>query len=121
MLPGGANRYTPNMLTRIVKMTFREEAVPEFLELFQEVKNKIRSYSGCHHMELLRVNGQPNVLFTLSYWEDLEALNRYRQSTLFEQTWNKTKALFADKPEAWSLERIDPPSGQDGQGNELRQ
>lgn len=97
------------MLTRIVKMTFREDAVSDFLKLFEEVKDKIRAVDGCRHMELLRQKRQPNVLFTLSIWDDEEALNRYRDSELFAGTWKRTKALFADKPEAWSLERIDPP------------
>lgn len=107
------------MLTRVVKMTFREEAVAQFLELFEEVKDKIRSVEGCRHMELLRQKGQPNVMFTLSLWDDEEALNRYRDSELFSGTWKRTKALFADKPQAWSLERIDPPLSQNGQRYEL--
>ncbi len=93
-------------------MTFREDAVEDFLKLFEEVKEKIRAVDGCQHMELLRQKGQPQVMFTLSLWDDEAALNRYRDSELFAGTWKRTKALFAGKPLAWSLERIDPPSGQ---------
>ena len=35
------------------------------------------------------------------YRKNLEA---YRNSKLFEETWTQTKALFADKPQAWSLQ-----------------
>jgi (4S)-4-hydroxy-5-phosphonooxypentane-2,3-dione isomerase len=71
------------MLKRIVKLTFREEAIPEFLAIFEESKSKIRAFEGCRHLELLR--------------------NRYRQSEFFKITWEKTKVLFAGKPEAWSV------------------
>lgn len=100
-------------------MTFRQEAVADFLSLFEEVKEKIRSVRGCRHMELLRLKERPNVLFTLSYWDDEEALNQYRNSDLFAATWKRTKALFAAKPEAWSLERIDPLSDHQYQSNDL--
>ncbi len=91
------------MIKRIVKMTFREEAVPGFLEIFEESKGKIRAFEGCHHLELLRGVDQPNVLFTFSFWEGEKALDQYRQSALFKNTWKKTKALFAERAEAWSV------------------
>lgn len=92
------------MIKRIVKMTFRENAVPDFLAIFEESKTKIRRFEGCRHLELLRGIDEPNVLFTLSFWEDSQALERYRQSELFKTTWKKTKALFAAKADAWSVE-----------------
>ena len=92
------------MIKRIVKLTFREEAVNTFLEkVFEPSKDRIRAFPGCRHMELLRNLQQPNVLFTLSIWEDEAALEAYRQSELFQNTWAKTKALFAEKAEAWSV------------------
>jgi hypothetical protein len=94
------------MLKRIVKMSFREEALPTFFAVFEESKAKIRAFEGCHHLEMLRDVAHPNVLFTLSTWEDETALNRYRQSELFKSTWDKTKILFSDKPKAWSVEVI---------------
>ncbi len=95
------------MIKRIVKLTFREEAVPVFLEdVFEPSKERIRAFPGCRHMELLRNLQQPNVLFTLSIWENEAALETYRQSDLFQNTWAKTKALFAEKAEAWSVEVI---------------
>lgn len=92
------------MIKRIVKMTFREEAVPDFLTIFEESKTKIRAFEGCNHLELLRDLTRPNVLFTLSFWENEAALDRYRQSELFKNTWKKTKALFEEKAEAWSVQ-----------------
>lgn len=99
-----------SMIKRIVKMTFREEEVENFIrEVFDRSKKHIRAFPGCRHMELLRDTRQPNVLFTLSYWDDETALNNYRKSELFSETWFKTKALFSDRPQAWSLEILDTP------------
>jgi hypothetical protein len=99
------------MIKRIVKMTFREDAVEAFVsEVFEQSKRHIRAFPGCRHMELLQHTNKPNVLFTLSYWDDEAALNAYRASALFADTWQKTKVLFADKAEAWSTNVIDQPS-----------
>jgi quinol monooxygenase YgiN len=98
------------MIKRIVKMTFRPEAAEVFLrDVFEPSKARIRAFEGCRHMELLRHSSRPEVLFTLSHWESEAALEAYRQSALFRDTWAKTKALFAEKAEAWSLEIVDAP------------
>ena len=95
------------MLKRIVKMTFREAAVPTFLQLFEEVKTTIRQQPGCHHLELWQDDGQSNVLFTFSIWENDAALDAYRQSAFFGKTWKRTKELFAGRAEAWSVSTLD--------------
>ena len=96
------------MIKRIVKMTFRPEAVDTFVgQVFEHSKAGIRAFPGCRHMELLRSTRTPNVLFTLSYWDSEAALENYRQSELFKNTWAKTKVLFAEKAEAWSVQVLD--------------
>lgn len=98
------------MIKRIVKMTFREDAVDTFLhDVFEHSKDHIRAFPGCRHMELLRHTHRPDILFTLSYWDNEAALEQYRHSELFKSTWAKTKALFAHAAEAWSAEVIDSP------------
>ncbi len=95
------------MIKRIVKMTFREESVDTFLrDVFEHSKDRIRAFPGCRHMELLRNLHQPNILFTLSHWDDEAALEAYRQSELFQTTWAKTKIHFAGKAEAWTVEMM---------------
>ncbi len=89
------------MLRRLVKMTFLPDKVDDFIAVFEESKQKIRAMPGCRHLELWR-NG--TIFFTYSIWETEEALNHYRFSELFKTTWAKTKVLFAEKAEAWSLE-----------------
>ncbi len=92
------------MIKRFVKLTFRPEATQTFLdEVFEPSKKRIRAFPGCQHMELLRHTELPNVWFTFSIWDSEDALESYRQSDLFRDTWAKTKALFSEKAEAWSL------------------
>lgn len=84
-------------------MTFRTEEVPNFIALFNERKQLIRNFDGCTHLELWQDAHMPNVLFTYSIWQSETHLNHYRFSELFKDTWTQTKALFAEKAQAWSL------------------
>jgi quinol monooxygenase YgiN len=97
------HNFTP-MLKRIVRMTFREDATEAFLTIFNASRFRIRHFEGCHSLELLRDKHQPNVFVTLSVWQSEEHLNAYRDSELFKATWSATKALFLDKPMAFSLD-----------------
>jgi heme-degrading monooxygenase HmoA len=100
------------MIKRIVRLTFRPDAVEIFLtEVFEPSKSLIRAFPGCRHMELLRQAGRPDVMFTLSVWESEAALDAYRESELFRSTWARTKLGFAEKPEAWTVEVLDAPEG----------
>lgn len=94
------------MITRIVKMHFRPEETNNFIHLFEEVKDKIRTFDGCKGVILLRDLRQPEIFFTYSHWESENALNTYRNSELFAETWKNTKAKFFSKAEAWSVEQV---------------
>ncbi len=87
-------------------MTFREDKTEEFLEIFRQSKDKIRGFAGCNHVELLQDVNHPNIYSTYSLWDSEEDLNNYRDSELFGQVWKATKALFADKPQAWSHKAV---------------
>ncbi len=91
------------MIVRIVKMSFREDAVAAFVSLFEARKQTIAGFPGCNHLELWQDNANPNVFFTYSKWDSIAHLDHYRFSDFFKDTWGRTKILFADKPEAWSL------------------
>lgn len=93
------------MIVRVVQMTFRPEEVENFQLLFDERKELIRHFDGCSHLELWQDAHNPNIFFTYSNWESETHLNHYRFSELFKDTWARTKALFADKPNAWSVNR----------------
>ena len=95
------------MIIRIVRMTFRPEKTEDFLEIFRNSKVRIRAFEGCRHVELLQDLQQPHIYSTYSLWESEEHLNAYRRSALFGQVWPATKALFGDKPQAWSHVSVD--------------
>lgn len=93
------------MIVRIVKMVFLPDRVQSFVQLFDERKERIRNFKGCHHLELWKESGKENIFFTYSHWENEQALDHYRFSEFFKETWGLTKALFAQKAEAWSVEQ----------------
>jgi len=92
------------MITRFVKLTFQEDKIEDFAEIWEESREKIAASEGCHFVEMHRAINPDNICFTHSVWKDEDSLNNYRHSELFQKTWKKTKALFSDKPEAWSLD-----------------
>ncbi len=91
------------MIVRIVQMTFRENEIDTFTALFEERRHIIRNFDGCTHLELWQDNTNPSVFFTYSKWESQAALDHYRFSEFFKDTWGRTKALFATQPHAWSV------------------
>lgn len=94
------------MIKRLVKLTFHENNIEDFKEIFENSKHKIRAMSGCQHVELLQDKTHPHIFFTLSLWDTEGSLEDYRQSELFKTTWAKTKILFSDKPAAWTTEVV---------------
>jgi heme-degrading monooxygenase HmoA len=95
------------MLVRIVKMSFSENSINNFLNTFENNKNKIKNFKGCQLLELYRDKKDPTVFFTYSYWDSESDLEQYRQSELFKTVWSQTKPLFNAKPEAWSVDKIE--------------
>jgi len=94
------------MLVRIVKMSFKEDKIDDFINNFNDHKNKIRNTQGCKLLELYRDKTNPTIFFTYSYWETELDLENYRNSELFKTVWSITKQLFDDNPEAWSVDKV---------------
>ena len=94
------------MIIRIVKMSFIEIHVDEFLVNFNLKKEKILNFKGCKLLELYKDKQDSNVFFTYSYWKTEEDLENYRKSDLFKNVWSKTKPFFNAKPEAWSVDKV---------------
>lgn len=94
------------MLVRIVKMSFHEDKIPDFLANFELMKDKIRNAPGNRFLELYQDKHNKNIFFTYSYWESETDLNNYRDSELFDGVWTFTKKLFNAKPEAWSVDKL---------------
>ena len=94
------------MITRIVKMTFRNECAKEFESVFTEVSPKISNFKGCTGLQIFKDSKDSRVYFTFSTWKDEKYLENYRQSSLFKDTWQKTKSLFEEKAEAWTVQDL---------------
>jgi heme-degrading monooxygenase HmoA len=95
------------MFVRIVKLTFKTTNIETFLTNFNENKNNIRNIERCRLLELYRDKNNTNIFFSYSYWDSEKHLNNYRNSELFKTVWAKTKVLFSDKPEAWSVDKLE--------------
>ena len=91
------------MITRIVRMEFHPQHTEDFQTIFQNSCEAIRAMPGCLYLSLHREEQNPSVFFTLSKWNHPDDLENYRQSEVFLTTWAATKALFAAKPAAWTL------------------
>lgn len=94
------------MISRIVKMTFIPTKVEEFITMFNQKKHKIRGFAGCSHLQLLIDQEQSNVIYTYSIWESDAALEAYRSSELFAETWKQTKRYFQENAKAISLNEL---------------
>jgi len=94
------------MIKRIVKMKFKKEYINDFKNIFSTNQTKILASKGCQHVELLQDKNDPQVFFTFSLWQSEADLNQYRNSDLFKQVWQNTKAKFEARAEAWSLNQV---------------
>ena len=93
-------------MIRIVKMTFEEEHADDFINHFESIKLKILAMPGCEKLRLHRDLTNPHIFFTYSLWTNDNALQNYRQSPLFQDTWKIVKAWFSERAEAWSVDTI---------------
>jgi quinol monooxygenase YgiN len=95
------------MFIRIVKMHFKSDRISDFLNNFSENKDKIRAARGCLFLDLYQDKNEKSTFFTYSGWECEQDLEHYRNSELFNRVWSQTKTMFIDKPQAWSLDRLE--------------
>ena len=94
------------MFIRIVKMSFHNDKILNFLENFDKITVKIRNAPVHRLLELYQDKTDPCIFFTYSYWETEQDLENYRNSELFFEIWTDTKKLFNNKPEAWSVDKV---------------
>lgn len=85
-------------------MEFKTDKIQQFLDNFESVKEKIRTYPGCLHLELYRDKQQQHIFFTYSKWKEESELENYRNSALFKEVWSETKSMFLNKATAWSVD-----------------
>ncbi|MDZ4840008.1 MAG: antibiotic biosynthesis monooxygenase family protein [Bacteroidota bacterium] len=94
------------MLVRIVKMQFKVDEIENFKNLFTQVYPFISNFPGCRQVTLVQQADDEAVFMTISHWDDDNALQNYRQSELFADTWRETKAMFQTQAIAWSVKPI---------------
>lgn len=87
-------------------MQFKPELIDDFKSLFEANKEKIRAQEGCSYLELWQDIYDPSIFMTYSHWDSHEFLDQYRNSEVFNFIWPRTKAMFAAKPQAWSLDSL---------------
>ena len=84
------------------------ETEGHFIDIFNQIKNEIRSQTGCVSLELLRSSDKGGLcIWTISLWKSIDDLETYRASALFRKTWTEVKPLFADHAQAWTLTSIE--------------
>jgi quinol monooxygenase YgiN len=93
-------------IVRIVRMCFHPEGVESFKVIFEESAPKICTFPGCIEVRLMQDATFPDVYYTVSRWRSHNDLEAYRNSALFKSTWAKTKVLFREKAQAYSLKAI---------------
>ena len=94
------------MVIRIVKMHFKNEQLDSFLSLFNRYKSDIRNSRGCRSLELYQDQDNSCLFFTNSHWDSQTDLDNYRNSELFKEVWPATKAMFSERAQAWSVNKI---------------
>lgn len=94
------------MLIRVVKMVFRPGFVDTFMSMMAENAGRIRAFDGCEHLEILQDRNDGSTVFTYSHWRDEHALENYRNSDTFRELWSFGRGQFAEKPAAWSFDRV---------------
>lgn len=98
------------MIIRVVRMKLNPGAAAEFSAYFYSAEARIRSFDGCVSVRLFRDAEDIDTVITLSEWVSEKALEHYRSSEIFLETWRKVKPLFRDKAEAWSMVSVSPQS-----------
>ena len=91
------------MITRIVKLTFQEDKIDDFIRFFDTINTRVSTFENCYGMRLMQEKSKPHVVFTYSVWESEDALNKYRDSELFQGVWSTIKPWFGERAEAWTV------------------
>lgn len=94
------------MIVRIVKMKFETKNIALFKSIFEQSMQNIRAFSGCNFLELYQDKNDETIFFTYSFWDEESDLEAYRNSDFFRSVWEKTKPLFSEKTNAWSVTKI---------------
>lgn len=93
------------MITRIVKLSFKQAYRAKFESDFPQTKKVVISNDGCHDVILLK-SKEAGIYFTYSTWDSEVHLNKYRNSDTFKKIWSQFKINFDNKAEAWTTKEV---------------
>jgi len=91
-------------MIRIVKLTFQEDKIADFLSFFDTIRHVVNDFPGCNGMKLLQDIHNPHIVMTYSNWNEEQDLENYRVSPQFQEIWSTIKPWFGAKAEAWSVD-----------------
>lgn len=94
-------------LWRWVEIPVLPESLDEARKLLSEQAPRVRAFPGCRSVVLYE--GEGPVLCSFSEWESAADLERYRQSMVFRDFWEKLRPHFRDKPRAVSVRKLPLP------------
>jgi hypothetical protein len=97
------NSHEKKSLTRVVKLSFDPQHIETFRSILADHIAAISNMEGCIRVQGFQDAREPYIFFTISEWENEQALDNYRYSPFFKNLWAKVKPLFAEKAMAHSL------------------
>lgn len=95
------------MITRIVRLTLKDESSQnDFRALYASRNPMNRGVSGCLEVKIMKDINENNVYYTVSKWTTNEALENYRSSAYFKETWPMVKSTLASKTKVFTMEEV---------------
>lgn len=95
------------MITRIVQLKFNHDfSWNAFRKLYEERNPATRGVPGCVEVKIMKDVNAPNIYYTVSKWSSNEALENYRSSEYFAETWPMVKSTLAEKANAFTIEDL---------------
>ncbi len=91
------------MIVRLVSLKVPPERANEFRAYFETLYERIRTQRGCLSLRLVADEGGDGQFFTISEWEGPDALEAYRKSAFFRESWPRVKSFLHERPWAQSF------------------
>ena len=93
-------------MKRIVKLILLEGEEENFLNIYRTRNPSLKNVKGCQSTCVLKSITSDQEFFTLSVWDSVQALEDYRNSEYFKETWSLVKQLLGGKTQVWNLDEI---------------
>jgi len=91
------------MILRLVSLKIHPDKVEEFKQFFETIYDRIRAAQGCLSLRVVADLEGLGEFFTVSEWESPAALEAYKNTAFFQETWSRVKTFLRDRPWAQSF------------------